>query len=1245
MKKSVLFFSALCCIVSCLLPQNAQAQTACLDGVYYFFDGSSGRVTSQSVSDQNYSALSGDVYIASNVQGIGEITSIGVSAFANKKSGGMINVVLPYTIKEIDFQAFLGATKLYSIQLNEGLTTMGKQAFQACTGLTSVYFPSTLKEIPYSAFYHCTSLPAVALSPGLEHIADLAFKGCTALQSVKSQGGANSVKTIGKQAFNNCTSLSEMRFSNGLTSIGEYAFYRCAKLENVNLPAKLSTIGEYAFAESGLKTLTVDWTTPLSIQANVFDGVNLSKCTLYVPVGCKEAYKNAAVWKKFGTILEQGEVPVEPITTGKQKIGKLWYDLHEDLTARLLRHSDNKNLSGALTVPASVTYGKYTYTVNEMEVQVFEECSQLTEVTLPNTMTEIPRLAFNACTTLTKVSIPSALTSIGQNAFYECSALQNVSLPASLTEIGARAFYNCDAITSVSIPAGVKIIGVWCFRNCDKLSSVKLSEGLTEIQGYAFAECTSLTTLTLPASLKSMGEYVFTGNSKMVSLRTLRETPPTALSYSFQNMLPTCILYVPQGTKDAYAAATGWSKFTYIQEKGVNEKIKYGKLYYQLEEDGTAYVTFETEDENNYKDLSGEITVEDKIVYKGFEYKVNAVGENALANCKGITKVNLPLIMDYIRGYAFSGCSNLAEINIPTTVRLLMGTAFEGTQLFNDNIDADGAVYYDGCMLYGPDKAYAGAYTVKEGTRLLASNVFANRSEITSLTLPEGLQCICNFSVFWMDKLNTLSLPSTLYSVGTMFCSKCPNLRTIYNYSTNPVELSTCFNPLNKSLCTLYIPAGSRTAYESASVWQDFPLFEMKGVYTVTFEDYDGFELKSEKVAEGEAATAPAEPTREGYHFTGWDKAFTNVQSDLTVTATYAINTYTVTFYDKDGTTKLTSETVNHGDAATAPEYNEYEGLHFTEWDKEFDIITSDLDVYAQYAVNIYTVTFLDWDETILKTEQVEHGNDATAPVDPIRENYTFNGWDADFHEVKSDMTINATYAINTYTVTFVDWDEKVLKSEKVEHGSAATAPDEPTREGYTFTGWDQPLENITSDLKIYAQYEVEKVYFTVTYFDWNMTILGTEQVEEGQDAKGLETDPEREGYTFTGWSSPLTNITSDLAVQAQYEENKVYFTVTYYDWNMTVLGTEKVEEGKDAKGLESDPEREGYTFTGWSSPLTNITSDLNVQAQYEKKEPTALDEAEQQNATTTTRKFLHNGHIYILRGTRIYTLQGQEVK
>ena len=1353
MKKPILFFAALCCAFITLVPQKTEAGKVIKNGIYYDIDFISSESRTGAVVSQlgekgqvpgagNYSDLSGTVTFEESMiyyitPANGETYSVKYAteliemyAFQNMKNH-VVHIILPGTVKKIGGYAFRDATALSSISLNEGLTDIKTGAFQGCTNLLSVNIPTTLTGIPKYCFQGCTSLTNIEITSKTTTIIEAnAFEGCTNLQSVNGGSRLCPVTVIAEEAFLDCKNLRVIQLSNMLQSIQKNAFKNCYKLEKITLPAELLNIGDFAFANSGLTVLANNSTTPQIIKANVFNGVDLSKCTLYVPKGCKDAYKAADVWKNFGLILEPGETPVEPVATGTQKIGNLYYDLHEDMTAKLLKHDDNMNIGGYLTVPANVKYGSYTYTVNEMATNCFYKCTKLNSVVLPNTITELEDGVFAECGNLTAVTLPSGMTSIGLYAFQN-TGITSVSLPPTLTQIGSNAFSGCKDLKSVTVPAGISSLPTACFSNCTSLSSVTLQEGMTSVGKWAFYNCSSLKTIKIPATVTSLGEEAFQSCTSLVSIRCLRENPPTANDNTFSDIdKSTCILYVPSGTKDAYAAATGWSKFAHIQEKGVNEKIKYGKLYYQLEEDGTAYVTFETEDENNYKDLSGEITVEDKIVYKGFEYKVNAVGENALANCKGITKVNLPLIMDYIRGYAFSSCSNLAQINIPTTVRLLMSTAFEGTQLFNDNIDADGAVYYDGCMLAGPDKAYAGAYAVKEGTRLLASNVFANRGEITSLTLPEGLQCICNFSVFWMDKLNTLSLPSTLYSVGTYFGYHCSALKTIYNYSETPVELpSNAFSLLTKNNCTLYVPYGSKDAYSAANIWKDFPIMEMDPIYTVTFEDYNGFELSSEQVKKGGAATAPADPTREGYHFTGWDKKFDNVQSDLTVKAIYTINAYTVTFRDMNPSVILKTESVNYGDGATAPDYPEHTGYHFLYWTPEYDVITSDLDVYAQYEMNTYTVSFQDWDGTELKTFNVDHAHminliDMPDESSLTRECYTFKGWkssadetlteeqiaaaevmhdetysayyevntykltfvcdhgtinliegavdpdavecgtklhfsvtpeegyafdkwsfeydELEGYEITDNTTITALMKILTYTVTFKDWDGKVLKTETVDYSTGATAPADPVREGYTFTGWDEAFDVVTSDLTVTALYEeVAKVYFTVTYYDWDMTVLGTEKVEEGHDAKGLETDPEREGYTFTGWNSSLENITSNLNVQAQYEVEKVYFTVTYFDWNMTVLGTEKVEEGHDAKGLETDPTREGYTFTGWSSPLTNITSDLNVQAQYEKQEATALDEAGTQ---TSPRKFIENGVLYIYRNGILYTPHGQRI-
>lgn len=1222
MKKPILFFAALCCILSLLTTQKALADNYTrihwYNDIRYVYNQTQkrGEVACEKYKSQyNYEDLSGDITIDSYIPGIGEITAIGEYAFYGKSEGKMISVTLPGTIQKIEQFAFYNATKLYSIHLNEGLKEMGDAVFAKCTALTEVYIPTTLKEITYRTFDCCTSLPAIALSAGIEHIGSEAFAGCTALQTVKSQSGANNVKTIGHYAFCDCSSLYDVRFSNGLTSIGKYAFKGCTKLENLSLPAKLATIGDFAFYKSGLKILTVNMTTPLNINANVFTSVDLSQCTLYVPKGCKDAYKNANVWKKFGHILEIGETltpdpeeeTVEPDATGKQKIGDLWYYLHGDLTAKLLRHDDNKALTGAIKVPATVTFGKYTYTVNEMENNVFAECSSITSVTVPNTISEIPYQAFKNSTGLTNVTLPSALTSIGSSAFYGCSALTFVSLPASLTEISAYAFMGCKALTSVYIPAGIKTIREYCFSDCDKLATVSLPEGLTEIELAAFFNCPSLKTITLPASLTKLGDDLFNGED-MVSIRSLRETPPTATAKTFRSMnTATCILYVPFETKSKYEYATGWGTFYNIQEKGVTETIKYGKLFYKLREDFTAMVTYETNGADNYKDLSGEITVEDKVIYQGAEYTVTNVGPSAFIKCKTITKVNIPTSITEINSKAFEECTALEDVNIPYTVTYIPADAFDKSKLFIDNTDEDGAVYYDGCLLALTKQLPAAEYKVKEGTRMIATWVFENQDDLTAITLPDGLQVLCSSAISHMVNLKTLTLPASINFIGGGFCNDCFSLTTIYNYSESPYDLSDnyCFDNINTAKCTLYVPKGSRTAYQSAAEWKNFPIYEMKGVYTVTFQDWNGQELKTEKVEEGNSASAPATPEREGYTFTGWDKDLTDIQSDLTVTAQYTVNTYTVRFIDPFDESIISQQTVEYGMSAVEPDASqrkEHEGYFFVDWESDFDIILSDKDVYAYYATVKYTVAF-DKGNSIVDAYYVAHGE--TVDEVPAAEPFdckTFVGW-------RSSLTGNLMT------------ESEILS------------------------------ETVTEEVTYTADYEQD--YYAITLVCSHGTVTCDEAVDLSHVACGTTLHfsfvPE-EGYELAGWDNydPETGYLvghDDIIEALTQQKAAVYFTVTYFDWNMTVLGTEKVEEGKDANGLETDPEREGYTFTGWSSPLTNITSDLNVQAQYEKKEPTALDDTDQENPAARPTKQFRNGILYINRNGILYDAAGNQVQ
>uniref|UniRef100_UPI003D332678 InlB B-repeat-containing protein n=1 Tax=Carboxylicivirga agarovorans TaxID=3417570 RepID=UPI003D332678 len=103
----------------------------------------------------------------------------------------------------------------------------------------------------------------------------------------------------------------------------------------------------------------------------------------------------------------------------------------------------------------------------------------------------------------------------------------------------------------------------------------------------------------------------------------------------------------------------------------------------------------------------------------------------------------------------------------------------------------------------------------------------------------------------------------------------------------------------------------------------------------------------------------------------------------------------------------------------------------------------------------------------------VNHGSSATAPANPSRTGYDFTGWDVAFDNVTSALTVRAQYTIKSYAVRFEDWDGGELKTETVNHGSSATAPANPSRTGYDFTGWDIAFDNVTSNLTVTAQYGI----------------------------------------------------------------------------------------------------------------------------------------------------------------------------
>lgn len=220
------------------------------------------------------------------------------------------------------------------------------------------------------------------------------------------------------------------------------------------------------------------------------------------------------------------------------------------------------------------------------------------------------------------------------------------------------------------------------------------------------------------------------------------------------------------------------------------------------------------------------------------------------------------------------------------------------------------------------------------------------------------------------------------------------------------------------------------------------------------------------------------------------------VKNGDTVYVKWTINKYTVTF--KDGEKVLATFTnVTHGDTVTAPEVPEKDGKTFSKWDKDFSKVTSDLTINAVYDVDTFTVTFKDG-EKVLETQTVEYEAAATAP-DTARlsppKGMHFAKWDKDFSKVTESIEVSAVYELNEYTVIFKN-GETTLKTEMVKHGFAATAPNVYDTATKKFVGWDKSFDNVTSDLIVNAKFETKK--FTLTFINFDGTTVYTAEVEYG---------------------------------------------------------------------------------------------------------------------------------------------------
>ena len=315
--------------------------------------------------------------------------------------------------------------------------------------------------------------------------------------------------------------------------------------------------------------------------------------------------------------------------------------------------------------------------------------------------------------------------------------------------------------------------------------------------------------------------------------------------------------------------------------------------------------------------------------------------------------------------------------------------------------------------------------------------------------------------------------------------------------------------------------------------------------YTITFDTNGGSKIAPITQDYGTKITAPADPTRKGYTFKGWDKEIpkTMPAENMTVKAQWEINQYTITF-DTNGGSEIAPITQDYGTKITSPADPTRKGYTFKGWDKEIPktMPAENMTVKAQWEINQYAITFDTNGGSDIAPITQDYGTKITTPADPTRKGYTFKGWDKEIPETMpaENMTVKAQWEINQYTITFDTNGGSEIAPITQDYGTAITAPDNPTRKGYTFKGWDKkipktmPAENIT----VKAQWEINQYAIT---FDTNG---GSEIAPITQDygtAITAPADPTRKGYTFKGWDKeiPKTMPAENITITARWRDTE----------------------------------------------------------------------------------------------------------
>lgn len=697
------------------------------------------------------------------------LTAIGDNAFS-----GCVNlsaITLPPTITSIGNYAFgysvdnqgypVPCSSLQSIVIPPSVTSIGYYAFSR-SGLTEVILPPSVTSIGTLAFGDCDNLEYVYLPASVTSIEGNAFTG-TSIWTIEvdqenpvydSRGGCNAIiQTDINKLITGCKSTV---IPDDVLSIGVSAFENATGLTTINLPSSVESIGEYAFANcSGLTTIYAERPLPPTIYGNTFLNMAHSNVTVNVLCGALSDYKNAEIWSGLSfnyvdpcnIVFADANVKAICVTNwDTNRDGELSYAEAAAVTTLNPSGENNSSVFKGNTNITSFNELQYFTGLTNIGTYSFMNCSNLTSIILPSTVTTLGIGVLRGCSRLVSVTLPESLSEIGSAMFQLCSALTQIDIPGSVTQIKGLAFSGCTNLNSIVVPASVTNVLYNAFNNCLSLESIvvesdntvydsrngcnaiiktatnelvigcdntEIPDDVVTIGANAFYGRSQMTSITLPASVTNIGNQAFYSCIGLMEMHVMGSTPP-ALGTDVFNGSPTGVsstipVYVPCESIEAYQAATGWRNFTNYQESDeficfADPEVKAicvahwdtngdGQLSY-AEAEVVGYVALL----NVFKNNTTIVTFNELQYFTG----LNGIYSTAFEGCTSLQEVTLPTNTHIVASRAFFGCSALRYVGNLETVQTISAKAFMYcTALtglsFGPNLTTIGDDAFNGC--------------------------------------------------------------------------------------------------------------------------------------------------------------------------------------------------------------------------------------------------------------------------------------------------------------------------------------------------------------------------------------------------------------------------------------------------------------------------------------------------------------------------------------------------------------------